>query len=321
MASEKSSATMTLGIIFAVIALAALIALMMSLSSADDSSGTVNVLNATPTVDQVNIALTSGGANVDPMVLQTEGVTKFYIHGAASDNNGCEQIDTVTGGGGSSWEVKLFRTTATNGFGCTADANNCYDVPEDNADVTNCTAGGGDLTVDYEFDVDVQFYAEATDAGSQPDHAATDWTVEVQVTDDDSATGIGAITPELQTYKSLNVNNVNYGALNVGATSTEQTMVVTNKGNYNTLDIALSQAADWTCTIGTIPKGNVHWNTTSGQGYGSGTAVTGTDANINSDIAKSTNGTDSNYNVYMTLQLPANGVEGTCNSTLAVVFQ
>lgn len=272
--------------------------------------------NSVPTVDATTIALSSLGAAATEINLIENSATTAYIHGTASDTDGCAQIDDVSSP--SSWAVVFYRTNVTGGSSCANNESNCYQVTEQNSNLSGCS-GPGDPNLAYEMTVPVQFYADATDVGSNPDYSATAWTASVTVTDDIGASGSRTATTEINTLKALNViTSISYGNLDLGATSAEQTVVITNTGNDNDLDPTVRQTDDWTCTNGTIAAGNTHWNLTAGQGYAAGTAMTQSAVDLNNlSISKST-GSASTKNIYTMLQLPAQNIGGTCSSTLEI---
>jgi len=239
-----------------------------------------------------------------------------FIHGSATDNNGCEEIDDVATN--SLWNVGFQRSNVPNGLFCTPDDENCYFDTEIDDDLTGCVPGGADLTLDYEMDFDVQYFADATDAGSAPDNSVADWFAFVFVTDDNGGFGFsGGATTEINTLAALDVTTPTaYGTIALGGESPEQTITITNTGNTDELDPTIEQTADWVCTpIGTIDKGQVHWNTTAVQGYGAGTAVTASAVDLN-DMSIDKFGGTATGEVFTILTLPADGISGSCSSTL-----
>ena len=191
-----------------------------------------------------------------------------------------------------------------------------YVDTEIDGDLTGCTPGGSDLTVDYEFDFAVQYYADATDASSDPDYSTDTWTAYVAVTDDNSGSDSdSATTTEMNTLLAIDVtSSVDYGTIALGASNgTAKTVTVTNTGNENSLDATIEQASTWTCTVGTIAQSAVDWNLTDG-GAGAGTTVSATPANLSMSINKY--GGTATDDVYLYLTLPSTGVGGTCTSTL-----
>ncbi len=279
------------------------------------SAPTVYSVGNPPSVDSVVIATASGGQSAAAIDLAEATSTNVYIRGTASDPDGCSQIDGVASP--SVWAVSFYRTDVTGSHNCSANNANCYHDTEEASDLSGCIEGE-DTDLSYEMDIPVQFYADATDTGSSPDRAATTWTAYVQVTDDDGNSANGSATVEMNTLKALSVTTtVAYGTLSLGGQSAEKTVTIRNTGNDNDLDPTIKDAAGWTCSSGSFGAGNVHWNTVGGQGYAAGTAVTGSNTDLNNlSIAKQTSETQSTKDIYLMLQIPATGVGGACSSTL-----
>lgn len=321
--SSHNTMYLVYGALFALIALAALVALVFitSRTDTDTTQQQAAVGNATPTVDAPTIAASYGGATVGSTLDLTAYATKtLSIHGAATDTNGCDEIDNVSS---NSWKVAFYRTTVTNGSTCTADNSNCYQDTEEAAGLTNCTTGGSDTTIDYDFTTEVAYYADATDSGSFPDYSATNWTAYVSVADDIGASANNSTTVDINTLKGVSTTaSLNYSTVALGATSSPLTITITNTGNDNDLDPQIHESTGWSCSaggVGTIAVGQVHWSKTSGFSYASGIAMTASAVDLsNLSIAKST-GAASTADVYLLLQLPTTGVAGTgCTSTLTV---
>ena len=188
--NQDGSAVRMYGILFTIIAAVALIGLVYMVvvrSQADTSSQSTVVANAAPTVDTVITAVASGGVD-QATVTPTEGSTKrVYFRGAATYNNGCNDIDTA-----GAWFIRTYRTNVVNAETCTLDNNDCYaaTIPV-NLTLSNCT-GVGDLSLDYEGFIDVQFYGDATDTGSA--FAANDWTGWVKAVDEAASPAFGTLT-------------------------------------------------------------------------------------------------------------------------------
>ena len=273
--------------------------------------------NNTPSITGITIATTSGGQQASVLDLTENSTTTVYIHGSASDADTCQEIDAVSGS--SSWQVAFYRSNVSGAQNCTEDGLNCYQDTENNADLINCD-NPGDTTLDYEMDIPIQYYADATDAGSSPDFASTDWTAYVEVIDDNSASVYSTSTIEINTLKALSTNaSVNYGTIALNSESDEQFIVISNTGNDNDLDPLVSDTGGWTCTIGAFTSDYVKFNTTGGLGWSAGTSVMTSASDLNNmSISKSTGGTNPTGTVYFTLKIPPNGVGGTCSSSLIV---
>jgi hypothetical protein len=306
------------GILFTVIAAVALIALVYMAvvrSQADTSSQSTVVANAAPTVDTVLTAIASGGVDQATVSPTESSTARVYLRGVATDNNGCNDIDTPA-----NWAYRSYRTDIAGGNACTADNNDCYVGNTTNLTFTNCT-GAGDLNLDYEGYVDLQFYGDATDTGSA--NAATTWTSWVRAVDESaSATGELTDTYEYNSLIALGVDAaVNYGTVVLGADSSVQTVTFTQTGNRS-FDFNRSADGDMVCNgqgSSNIPIGQVKRHLTD-------SAFAWTDA---AAAAISTTATEDEFNMgrrtndgvaltkayYMRLRMPATGLRGTCTNT------
>jgi len=272
---------------------------------------------STPVVESVIIATSSNGDGISELNLIENSTTTVYIHGVASDEDGCGDIDAALSP--SIWRVALFRTNV--GPGCTPDGRNCYQVTEETSNLSGCTPGGSDKDLNYEMSVPVWYYADATDVGSAPDRSAVEWTADVLITDDTGNSGSNSATMEINTLRAFEVvGTADYGSVSVGNVSEEQAITVTNTGNDNDFDISVHDSGGWTCTLGTLGPEWVHWNLTALQNYESGTAVSSTATSIeNFNLSKASDAGSSTKDVFVTLGMPTSGVAGNCTSTLTVL--
>ena len=265
-----------------------------------------------PTVDSVTTAIVSGGTDQSSIALVENSTKTIYIHGSATDVDDCGEIDAL-----GQWVIKSFRTDVTDQQNCTLDKNDCYSASS--GTLTNCAPGSGDLDIDYEGEIDLQYYADPTDAGSP--HSATDWTNFVKVTDDTSKVGWAIDSYEMESLIALTVtSSVDYGTVALGADSAEQTINFTNTGN-RAIDADQTADGDMICDgpgSENIAVGNAHLSFTPGFTYGVGDqALTTTATTVELNMAQRTN--DSIVSVrsaYLILRMPADGVGGTCTNTI-----
>lgn len=276
--------------------------------------------NSAPTVDSITIALSSGGSAVSSIDVTEAGTKTLYIHGSASDVDGCTQIDSVDGS--SQWQVVFYRSEVQGIWGCTANNRDCYQIQEQQENLSGCS-GPLDVNLNFEMSFPLYYYADATDTGSSPNYASQNWTATVVINDDQFAQGSSSMTTEISTLKALNVtSSIGYGSIQLGQTSAEKTIVITNTGNDNDLDPAVEDADGWACTYGSFAGSQVHWNTVAEQGWGSGTAVNSVATDMNDlSITKSATNATSTKNVYVTLKIPNAGFGGSCSSTLRFTAQ
>lgn len=305
---------MMYGIIFTIIAVVALMALVLVLvltrSQADDTSQSTIVSNTNPTIDTVVTSETSGGVDDTDGIPPTESSTKtVYILGTATDNNGCETINTIP-----SYAILAYRS----GITCTTattDNNQCY--ASTLTTVSGCT-GAGDLSMAYETNFPLQFYADPTDTGSP--YVAQTWVSKVTVTDNQSGTGFNTDTFEVNSLLALDVTgSVSYGTVGLGNDSTQQTITFTNTGNRN-LDASQSASGNMVCT-GTgsqsILVSNARISNTSGFLYAAGYGLASTSTPVGINLAqRASESINSTVDWYAVLRMPTTGVSGTCTNTV-----
>lgn len=333
---------MVFGFLFTLIAVVALIALLVTKSGADTTTQEFSITNINPAIPTLTISSTSFGTAYTPVTLLENVGKTIYVHGTASDQNGCGQIDVVNGSGlgagvtdSSLWTGRFYRTNLAGGQDCTPNQSNCYWITMENADLAvagrdQCTdaGGGSDQALEFEFDQLVNYYADATDANSVPDYSATDWTAYISIIDDQGGSTSATATTEVATLSALDTvtSAITYAATAWGDTTPQKSITIENTGNYNALDPMISQEAVWACNIGVIPIGNVKWSIVSDQdpAYDPNTdqtTLTNVATAINLNITKSQTGVPgpgSEGTFYTRLTVPNQGIGGTCNSTLTL---
>jgi hypothetical protein len=231
------------------------------------STGPVTI-NGTPTVNNVTL---NGGANINLMA-DTRADISFTA--TVTDANGYEDIVSVTG--------KMYRSGV--GQTCTADDNNCYTV-------SSCSLSGcSGNTCTATCTASVAFFADATDAG---DYINEYWLAWIQATDGYSTTGEGyspVDTTDMNSLLTISTSpSIAYSNVYPGYSSAERSTYVVNAGN-RTLDLRVSgnnMCTNYpTCSGSQIAVGNQEYSLTSFS-YGSGTALTSSLANLDTNIPKS----------------------------------
>lgn len=316
--TQGDSTVRMYGVLFTIIAALALIALVYVVvvrSQADDTGQSAGVSNAAPTVDTVITAIASAGADQATVAVNEGSTKRIYLRGAATDNNGCNDIDTA-----SAWFFRAYRTNVASAEACALDNNDCYAGNTTNLTLSNCT-GAGDLNLDYEGFLDLQFYSDATDTGSA--NAATTWTSWVKAVDETAAAN-GTLTDtwELNSLIALGVDaNVNYGTLALGADSAVQTITFTQTGNRS-FDINRSAGGDMICDgqgSSNIPVGQVKRHLTDSVFAWTdvaSAALSTTPTEDEVDVGRRTNDASALTKAYyLRLRMPSTGLRGTCTNT------
>lgn len=317
---DSGSAHNMYGILFTIVAVVALIALALVVSSnsqADDTGQQVGVNNSAPTIGGLAVANISGGADQATLNPQENLQTPIFVHYTGTDNNGCGEIDDAV-----DHDSAIHQSNAGSAEGCSADTDNCYQ-PANPADITlsGCTPGGADVDIVVEWDDMLEYWTNPTVGGGPED--GTNWVAFVSV--DDTFSG-GATTQtndfELSTQRAHSVTgSVNYGNLTLGADSTQQVITTTNTGNlaYDTEVSAPNFACDGPSSD-IIPTGNVHIHTTSGFTYGTGDqAITTSPTGFDNSVPERDSGTGPvTDDIYSILRMPTVGVSGTCTNTMTL---
>ncbi len=196
-----------------------------------------NLLASAPQTDTWEVNNTAPTVGIDSfntttLVLTESTTTNLLANVTVTDNNSCQDITS-----GGSVVIDFFGGWLAGGHGdCgvsgDSDPDDCYPVVTCTVDSgTNACAGTSDNSVAYDCTVPVQYYAEATGTGSE--HVSDNWHAYVTATDDDAVSDEDSAT-------NLNVDllvafsagdSIYYGALDVGDTSTNQSVTVTGTGN------------------------------------------------------------------------------------------
>ncbi len=265
-------------------------------------SYTVN--NVSPSVSGVTL---NSGSNIS---LTESTTTNVVITGTVTDNNSCQDLDTVT--------TSLYRSAVT--------FASCDDNSEDDDDscyaVVSCNVVGSgntcdsdsDASADYTCTVAVQFHADTTAGAGSSDSPWYDqtWLSTIKATDDSASTddtevGSGV---ELNDCLALTVtSSIGYGNMSAGTDSgsSNQTTVVTASGNVP-LDTDLSGTAmtQGGCAYD-IPVGNQEHSFTTFT-YGAGTDLTSTPTEYQLNCVKTYyNGgkIDGTQNIYWGIEIPS----------------
>ena len=164
------------------------------------------------------VSIDSGASSVT----LTENTTKTVsCVGTVTDTDGYTDIANVG--------AFFFRTN--NGTSTANDPNHKYELYGD----SECAPSGGSGNSEtYTCDFSVEYYADATDAGSP--NSATDWTCEMWPADNTATGTVATDTVEMNSLVALDVTSpINYGDVDPGQDTgaTNQSITVTNTGNVD----------------------------------------------------------------------------------------
>lgn len=277
-----------------------------SLGSSDAAQGSaVNY-----TVNNVTPSLSSTTINGASDITLTEGTTTSVVVSATvTDNNGCLDLDTVV--------AEIFRSGIGQASCSSTDEDNCYTgiSCSINTGANDCT-GASDTSAQYDCTFSVQYYADSTTAGTE--YPTEDWSAYVTATDDDAAavSASPATAVEVNTLVALDISgSPSYGTFGAGDGDTTLDVALGISATGNTgLDTELS-GTNMTSGGNTIVVGQQEFSLTAATNYGSGTDLTTSATEIQTDIAKTTSAGVSSGNIYFGIQIPADTPAGSYTGT------
>ncbi len=252
-------------------------------------------MNNTPEVTNVTV---NGGTNIT--LLENTTVPVNWT-GTISDDNGSDDIATVQG--------KLYRSGVANAENCTPNDNNCYadaDCTLSNCAGTSCTAT---------CTINMQFHTDPTDTGSS--YAAQYWKGWLQATDDQSTTGTGDSTAEIEVLTLMTIevtSSITYGTLTAGGSRSDVTTVITNTGNTAITDLTLTgeqMCTDFPTCSGSLILPNQQQYSLSPFTYGTGSSLTATPTIVTVNITKPTSSpSNQSSTLYWGIEIPTGKVPG-----------
>lgn len=251
-----------------------------------------------PAVVSVRVGVAAGGPNVSPLSVAPNAITTYHVNGTVSDADGFADILSVG--------VVFYRSGVANGADCNFDKNNCYRPPD-----CNLSNGNGN-TVDYDCQIDVDYFADPTDSGT---YAADSWKVRVRVTDSLQSVDDTTYNNEINSLLAVSINppNINYGSLALGNISNSVAVNIKNSGNVGA-DTQISASGNMGCPTGNIPVANQKYGRTDGTfqelEYTLSTTPTGAVLNL---PQQTNDGVVVNDDLFFKVKIPTSGVRGVCN--------
>ena len=278
-------------------------------------SSSASVTNVVPSASSASLNGASDvtlSANANKTISATVTIT---------DNNGCEDVDTVNATLYDTFEaVSNSPSNLRNRTINTSCSSN-----------SDCTAGGSDLTVTYTCNFTMVHFANPTDAGSN--HSTGIWTVNVTPYDEATGTSTTA-TQEINTLTAFTAtSSLAFGelALDADTGSTNTNATVTNTGNEQ-LDMQLDAFGNtdgdgfaMNCSLGNVTVSLMQYssqtflyNKTSNVAA-DGINMTDTATELNLDVAQGSEATRAPIeDIAFGFGLPLTGVGGSCSGTVTV---
>lgn len=299
-----------LSVIFILISIVCLVAILRLRSLASSTEQQASASNAMPVVDEI---IPSDTTLVGDIRIPAEGLTpnegttvNLYVRGLISDQNGCANLDHV--------DIKVYRSSVTDGSACTLDNNDCYSASIAKAQLVGCT-GSGITDATFEATIPVANYADPTDAGSQ--YADDTWKATATVYDalnDSSSMDADFEVRSLGAF-SLSADHLDYGTITLGGTSPQQSLTFSNTGNrlVNSYVSADEDLQSDLTGFSDILSTAVHYSSTNNFTYGIDDAAIQTTPELwefNLD-QQTDDATIPTVPGYFLMKVPTSGVNGT----------
>lgn len=283
----------------------------LNVASAGSSvTSTVTVGSSAPQITSIYI-----NGNTSTITLTPNTTTNVNVEAVVSDNNGCSSI---TGG---TTTILLYRSGVTSSScyslsGAAVASLNCYTATAFTASST-CSVASINTTTTFP----VQYFAQATDVSSS--FPSQNWMATVFFTAPGNSTGTGdstnvSTTNDFGTLTAINVttSSINYGSLQPGSTSSNQSTTIANAGNSSTT-LQLSAFSTLASGANTITTSSQHYATSSSFSYGvSDFSLTGTPTSLSGFLLTApTSSTNVQSSVFWALQVPNGTATGTYTGT------
>lgn len=273
------------------------------------SNVSVEIGNTAPTVVSAHLhtlsfTFTDAFGLNDPVNVMIPGSTgSLYGNGRVEDTNGRDDITNVRG--------VFYRSSVAEGAACVADNNDCYVVP-------SCTLRamtGNELRKEYSCHFLLSSYIDATSSDGR--YPSDTWRFYAEVSDG-SATASSTVSTEVSALLSLDIpSSINYGNMTLGEKTTPGAVKITvaQQGNIRAGLQISSEETGMVCSgRGSIPRENQEYATTAFT-HGAGTDLSGTPASTGMVVDWQESGTAISDDLYLGIEVPSGGVEGTCHMT------
>jgi hypothetical protein len=251
--------------------------------------------------------------------LQELGVKMYTVNTAATWDLG--DIQRI--------EVEVTSLFMGGGSGCStsldANNNNCYPEITCTVNTGTCT-GAGDASANYTCTVNLQYYADPTDANTQyPDQT---WLSTIFATDLNTETGQGTVSQGVNVNSLMAFNittEINYGSLSIGESNDplDRITTITPTGNIG-LNHEVSGPANMCtdfpiCTGGTIPIGYQKYALSESTSYDSATALSTTDTEVSTNVPKPISHPPTTKSIWWGMLVPEETGPGTYDGSITII--
>lgn len=298
-----------IGILFTAIAFVALVSLVSVKTRADITLTTTSTTatNAPPTAENLIVSDKRGLGDISKTGFTPNegGYKTLFVRGKVFDPNGCSDIRRV--------EIKVYRSGVGNL--CQENFNNCYGTSTE-----SLIACGKSTYASFEAGIDLKYYAEPTDAGSQYENQY--WFAEATAIDSALRRYTSVTNFEVNSLAAIeaSTSTFSFGTVDLGAVSNEAMISLSNAGNRDVLG-AVRADSDLKSNLpgfSQVSSSQVHISFTKGFAWGAGAPIqTTSDLALPMSMAKQL----VDYNivslpVYFRIKMPERGVSGTYSNNL-----
>jgi len=341
MAQENNATHWVLGGALLLIGLFVIIAFDLTRSQTETT--TVQITQATPTVDAVKLCINEAVAvgscvGVSEFTGANTTSTEMDLFVQVSDANGYGDIASV---GGSLYRSSVGLAacnTGSIGAGSEYDGNSCYSNydGQTSGGILSCAQNDIVSTTSawWKCDVTLQYWMDATDPSSN--FAAENWAMDAIVVDSQSNTGISVNPSTFRNNTVLSMNfgssTISYGPMSLGATKAGVSVLGTAQGNSDVDMTIAANSAVMTCDgVGSanIPVANQRFGTSDSAYEALASALSNSpqdldfEVNVNDNelLARTSETVAPSDTVFFGIGIPASGVSGTCTvaATLAAI--
>lgn len=266
-------------------------------ATANSRTSTYTINNVSPSL---GLLVLNGGANIRVNLKDAGDKAVSTINTSVTDYNGCTNLVSAT--------AIIYMSNATNGYNCSANNNDCYQITTTNCIQTECDSVD-DPTATYTCTANLKYYAAPTDNSTNNPNVSHNWLSRLQVFDGLNYGATSSTGVELLTNTALDVTEVlidfgsdMFAGENSGANNA--TTTVYNAGN-SPIDTNLSGTDMAGVPSGILDVGNIKWSFNQYFNYNfTGQTLTIAGQNADTETPKATTTTEVYDKVYWGVGIP-----------------